>query len=316
MWTSTKFTTQNIALPACGSGPVTPSCIAPAFAPGGVAAQSSGNDNFLNRNYAVELPNNYQPGTSYPVVFTAGGCNNESVPSFDLGESGVIKVSLQFVNTCFADGGTKCALNATNDPLCVNTPEVPYFSTVIDEIEAKLCVDLGRVFIGGASSGAWEAFTLGCVFADRIRGVSTQGGGLRNHLPVCTGPLPALMVVSGADAANPIGPLVQDMAYPPAGLTAPQVDTLIQDLDSNGSAPERDALLQRNGCAGTATVPYDPKYPECVKYTGCPAAYPVVWCALPDEAHGANDYNGVNYVPGGVSGDPLMWSFLENLPSP
>jgi hypothetical protein len=316
MWTSTKFTTQNIALPACGSGPVTQSCIAPAFAPGGVAAQSSGDYNFLNRNYAVELPNNYQPGTSYAVVFTAGGCSNNSVPSFDLGESGVIKVSLQFVNTCFADGGTKCALNATNDPLCVNTPEVPYFSAVLDEIESKLCVDLSRVFIGGASSGAWEAFTLGCVFADRIRGVSTQGGGLRNHLPVCTGPLPALMVVSGADAANPIGPLVQDMAYPPASLTAPQVDTLIQDLDSNGSAPERDALLQRNGCAGTTTAPYDPKYPECVTYTGCPAAYPVVWCALPDEAHGANDYNGVNYVPGGVSGDPLMWEFLNKLPSP
>jgi poly(3-hydroxybutyrate) depolymerase len=281
-----------------------------------VAAQSSGSYNFVNRNYAVELPNNYQPGTSYPVLFTAGGCNNESVPSFDLGESGVIKVSLIFVNTCFADGGTKCALSAMNDPLCVNTPEIPYFSAVLDEIESKLCVDLGRVFIGGASSGAWEALTLGCVFADRIRGVSTQGGGLRNHLPACTGPLPALMVVSAADAANPIGPLVQDMPYPPAGLTAPQVDTLIEDLDSNGSAPERDALLQRNGCAGTITAPYDPKYPECVKYTGCPNAYPVVWCALPDAAHGANDYGGINYVPGDVSGDPLMWGFLEKLSSP
>ena len=59
---------------------------------------------------------------------------------------------------------------------------------------------------------------------------------------------------------------------------------------------------------------YDPSYPACVKYTGCPAAYPVVWCPLPGAGHNDSSTGGVNYSPGSVKGDPLMWKFLSTLP--
>jgi hypothetical protein len=59
---------------------------------------------------------------------------------------------------------------------------------------------------------------------------------------------------------------------------------------------------------------YDPAYPACVKYTGCPAAYPVVWCPLPGAGHNNSSAGGVNYSPGSVKGDPLMWKFLSTLP--
>ena len=66
--------------------------------------------------------------------------------------------------------------------------------------------------------------------------------------------------------------------------------------DSYGNAPARDELLMRNGCVGRDTAPYDTKYPACVKYTGCPAAYPVVWCEFKGGSHANPNYENVNYI--------------------
>jgi hypothetical protein len=101
------------------------------------------------------------------------------------------------------------------------------------------------------------------------------------------------MVVSDPDQANPVGPL-------------PKIFII---EDSFGAAPARDELLTRNGCVGKTTAPYDPKYPHCVKYTGCPAAYPVVWCELPNGGHTQTNYEGVNYAN-------AIAPFLLGLPPP
>ena len=58
-------------------------------------------------------------------------------------------------------------------------------------------------------------------------------------------------------------------------------------------------------------TPWDPAFPYCVKYTGCPAAYPVVWCALNGGAkcgHQCDNADGVNYKDG-------MVKFFNSLPS-
>ena len=104
-----------------------------------------------------------------------------------------------------------------------------------------------------------------------------------------------MLVAGEADTTNPIGPL-------------PMIST---GLGSYGSAPGRDDLLKRNGCDMTAApVAYsDPTYSACKSYK-CPAAYPVVWCALPGVGHNSSTYNGTNYSPGG------MWAFFTALPAP
>jgi poly(3-hydroxybutyrate) depolymerase len=311
------FTLHNIDVPVC-TGAVSSKCVTKDFAPGGVVAQSNGAYNFTHRNYALQLPVNYDPQKAYPLMIGGGGCGGgptESGGGFTAGESDAIRVGLSYVKQCFADGGESCAGTAANESYCVNTPEVPYFYAMLADVEAKFCVDRARVFVGGYSSGAWESFTLGCAAGDVVRGIVTDEGGLRNRRPACTGPVAALMVVGEIDTDNPVGPLVMGMADRASGLTAQQVDTTIQHLDSNGSAPARDAYLQRNGCGtGSATMTYDPAYPQCVKYQGCPREYPVVWCPVPGAGHSSNTYQGVNYYPGSVKNNPLMWTFLSSLP--
>src|SRR6185369_13711123 len=101
--------------------------------------------------------------------------------------------------------------------------------------------------------GAWESYLLGCARAGVVRGIGTAEGGLRLTRPPCTdSPVAAMLVAGLQDTENPIGPL--DMPK----------------NDSYGSAPARDDILARNGCVGTATTPWDPQFPACVQYTGCP----------------------------------------------
>jgi hypothetical protein len=286
---TTAFTNHRIAIPPCAACtvPNCPSnCISPSFVPGGVNAQTAptNGETFIDRDFTIQLPANYDPDVPSPVFFGADGCGPQpplkgagfSVP----GENDAIKVGLQQVDTCFADGGQQCAHDIKNVAACVNGPELPYFLAVQRWVEANFCVDLGTEFIGGGSSGAWEAFLLGCASADTLRGFYSLAGGKREHRWPCNGPVAAFMIVTDVDTLNPVGPLA----------------TINTGLDSFGAAPARDEVLMRNGCVGTAHEPYDPKFPACVRYTGCPAAYPVVWCEFAGGSHDNPTYNNVNYL--------------------
>jgi hypothetical protein len=300
---SNGFTNHRIAIPPCAACTVPncpKDCIAPLFVPGGRDAQMSGNgETFVARDFSIQLPANYDPTHAYPVFYGGAGCGAAppiTGSGFEVpGEASAIRVGLQQVSqdNCFADGGIRCTRNIANVADCKNGPEIPYFLNVQNWVEANTCVDMGMEFVGGSSSGAWEALLAGCASADTVRGTFSAAGGLRINRWACNGPSAAFMVVSDPDQANPVGPL-------------PQIFTI---EDTFGSAPARDELLTRNGCVGKTTAPYDPKYPHCVKYTGCPAAYPVVWCELPNGSHTQTNYEGVNYANAIVP-------FLLGLPTP
>jgi hypothetical protein len=285
---TTSFTSHRIAIPACAACTVPncpASCVAPPFVPGGVNALKAANgETLIDRDFTIQLPASYNPEVPSPVFFGADGCGpvapqrgaGFSVP----GENNAIKIGLQQIGTCFADGGIRCAPNLANVGACLNGPEIPYFLTVQKWVEDNFCVDLGTEFIGGGSSGAWEALLAGCGAASTLRGTYSLAGGLREHRWACNGPIATIMIVTDADTANPVGPLAK----------------LNVDEDTYGAAPARDEILARNGCVGKATAPYDPKFPACVKYTGCPATYPVVWCDFPTGQHNNPTYNNVNYL--------------------
>jgi poly(3-hydroxybutyrate) depolymerase len=274
----------------------------PIYLAGGDLEESSGKYNWSLRPYSVRLPANYDPSKPYAVTFGGGGCGG-SAQGFASGPGGglqiagngkTIQVGLSYLEGCFHDGGP----SIDNRP---DTPDEPYFRAVMAQLEASYCIDLSKVFIGGFSSGAWEAYTLGCAASDLVRGIGAHEGGFRTMHPTCKGPVAAVLVAGEADTENPIGPLDPN---------DPDDKGAINRLGSLGSAPGRDDILKRNGCVGTETEPYPAPYGACVKYKGCPANYPVVWCALPGVGHNSSTYNGTNYSPG------PMWDVLGALPPP
>ncbi len=270
-------------------------CIAPEFAPGG---PNAGGRDFTNRPYSIQLPGGYQQTTAYPVFLGGGGCGSGGGGYTPPGVNG-IRVSLAILggngypdSACFADGGVACSAINTEASLsvCVNSPEVPYVRAILNYLETNFCVDLDKEFIGGSSSGAWESYTVGCGDADQLRGIAPNAGGLRAHRWACAGPQAALMIANSGDNQN-------------------QVVTggLEPHLDSLGSAAARDELLKRNGCQTTDKgVMYSAAYPACLKYTTCPAAYPVVWCEL-NGGHTNSQQGGVDYAS-------AIWPFFMALP--
>ena len=261
--------------------------------PKGADYENSGPYDYTFRPYSVRLPKNYDPNTKYAVTFGGGGCGGNAQDFANSPNGGLqmapdgttIQIGLSYVAGCFEDDG-------------VDNAEVPYFRAVMADIEQKYCFDLSKVFIGGYSSGGWESYQMGCAASDLVRGFGADEGGLRAQHPACKNPVAAVMVAGEADTTNPIGPL--DITTGTG-----------KSLDSYGSGPSRDEVLMRNGCVGTETKPLaDPQYVACKQYTGCPAAYPVVWCALPGEGHNSSTYMSVQYSPG------PMWSILGSLPAP
>jgi hypothetical protein len=286
---------QTLSIPKCmgcsaAMGNCPRDCIAPEFAP-----RAGGNVDFTTRSYSIQLPGGYAPNTAYPVFLGGSGCGSGGSGYGPPGAGGAIRVNLAIKNgggldgACFADGGQACSGNTTTLSYCANSPEMAYVRGILSYVESHFCVDLDKEFIGGASSGAWEAYTLGCGDADQLRGIVALAGGKRENRWKCTGPVAAFMIADKGDGENPI--------------TTRSVEP---HLDSHGSLASRDELLVRNGCVGTASTVYDPKYPSCLKYTGCPAAYPVIWCSL----------NGghVNTSEGGIDYQQAIWPFFMSLP--
>jgi poly(3-hydroxybutyrate) depolymerase len=150
------------------------------------------------------------------------------------------------------------------------------------QVEATLCVDKSKVFVGGYSSGGWESYMLGLARGGVVRGISPAAGGLRMDRPMPSGiGIAALLLTGATDTTNPAtGPTGSDLAM--------------------------NLILQTNGCQGTATVPWETSCPSCGcnRYTGCPAAYPVVRCR--------SKLNG--HTDGGGDFKTAVWQTWMSLP--
>jgi hypothetical protein len=209
---------------------------------------------YTSREYHTWLPENYDPSKAYPLYFWGNGCGvqqgkPEGIPVANIEEvkSGAILVFMIQEDGCFDAGKGGLA----------DTPDVPYFTKMLDDVEANYCIDRGKVFVGGYSSSAWFAATLSCSHGDRINGIAMAAGGQQDELPPCKGQS-AMILWAGNEGAsgNPI-------ETPP-------------DVEWEGSAAVRDRLIAANGCQMTTTK-WDPMWPSCNLYDGC-GKNPVVFC--------------------------------------
>jgi polyhydroxybutyrate depolymerase len=237
---------------------------------------------WTNRVYYLDLPTGYSPTKAYPVIFGGGGCggaldsngNGGGFAVLPQSNANAIQIGMSYVwpqggGACFSDDGA-------------DTPDLPYFDAILKEVESNYCVDKGKVFVGGYSSGGWEAYMLGLARGGIVRGISTAAGGLRMSRPSPSGlPIAALLLTGGDDNTNPAtGPTGSDLAM--------------------------NLILQTNKCTGTDTMPWATTCAGCgcIKYTGCPDAYPVVRCRPPGQGH----------TDGGGAFKTAIWSVWSTLP--
>ena len=201
---------------------------------------------YVNRKYFTTLPMPFEPTKPMPVVFWGPGCGATGAEgsSFTSGHfrSDILYVQLLSVTGCFQAGKQGTA----------DSPDGPYFDQVVAEVEAKYCVDKGRLFaVAGTSSGAWLSNYLGCARGNVLRGVAADSGGLQHDHGTCTGGAAVMEMPGDSTVTNEGG----------------------FDI---GSGQARDMFITLNGCMMTPTTMAFGNANNCQVYGGCGS--PIVWC--------------------------------------
>ncbi|MGE0786527.1 MAG: PHB depolymerase family esterase [Sandaracinaceae bacterium] len=237
----------------------------------------------MTGDYLVSLPSDYDPTQPYPLGFgfhgagrTHENCHDGDCAGFQaaMGERAILVYIKSFTD-------------AWPWPMDVREQNVALFEAVLDVVRGDYCVDEGRMFVAGTSSGASFSNVLGCRFGDRLLATAPVAGSMPETTG-CTGPIAAL-VIHGVDDYH-----------------VPFVD---------GEAA-RDFYLDMNGCTHMPSVPIAELHDrvvmtreshECADYMGCPAGASVRWCE-----HSEGGYDGSTHGWPSFGGDEI-WSFVSGL---
>jgi polyhydroxybutyrate depolymerase len=193
------------------------------------------------RRYHVRVPATYDGARAYPLVFRWHGTGGTG-----LSHGLDIESAAHDEAIVAAPDGRDGSFTWASGP-----EDLSLFDAAYAAITDAYCVDLGRVFAYGFSAGGGVTNALGCIRADKLRGVA---------------------VIAGFDVALP--------------CDSPVAAWFLYDHDDDrvsikqGEAA-RDRVLARNGCSDRT----EPLGDGCLRYQGCLTGFPVVWCATRGHGH-------------------------------
>lgn len=154
-------TTTAAAVPAGTPGCGTEPDVAPMGddLPGDVAATFDRGG--TERVYRLSVPPDYDPDVAAPLLFNLHGSGSNAIQASVYGrvpqaaaEEGMIVVTPEAIGGRWELGGT----GADGD----------FLMALLDDIEARYCIDQDRTHIMGMSLGAWKAAATACAFPGRF----------------------------------------------------------------------------------------------------------------------------------------------------
>ena len=210
--------------------------------------------NGKQRQYHVKVPDSYDNGRPYKLIFTfhelsgsmdrvVKGGNGRGQPDAYYGLPPLANNSAIFV----VPNGT----GASNNLGWPNSggEDVTFFDQMSKVVEADLCVDTGLRFSTGFSFGGGMSFALACARPDAIRAVA---------------------VISGAQLSGCSGG-TKPVAYYAQHGTSDSV------LNVAMGRQLRDRFVKNNGCTPLASEPQPGQNSVKSSYKGCKEGYPVEW---------------------------------------
>jgi hypothetical protein len=227
---------------------------------------------YVSRYYYTTLPTNFDPTKQYPVVFYGQGCGQTGSEGSSW-TSGHFLSDIFYVQLIPATVTGATVVPSDGSPGCfqagkqggADSPDGPYFDQVLAQIEQTYCIDTGKMYVSGSSSGAWLSNYLACARGNILRGATADSGGLQHDHGTCTG-----------------GAAIMEM---PGDSTSSVVDGV--DI---GVGPARDTFIATNGCSTTPTSTMTfGTATGCLVYGNCSS--PVVWCNV-----GGQHQSGQGYI--------------------
>lgn len=269
----------------------------------GMAAQPPGNTTFTiatsagNRTALVHIPPGYDPATATPVVLNFHGyggspSQEESLTLMDAESdtAGFVLVYPQGTGSIPSwNAGACCGTAAESD-----LDDVGFVGTLLDSLEAQLCVDSTRVFATGMSNGGFLAQRLGCELSGRIAAIAPVAGVM--GIPTCN-PSRPVPVMEFHGTSDPVVPYDGDPA-----------------IDYPSVADTIAGWVQRDGCQGAATTTYDSGDATCVTYGDCTGGAEVTLCTIAGGGHtwpGGTPFPLLGNTSTDISATDAMWTFFQ-----
>ncbi len=255
------------------------------------------------RSVRVHVPASYAPSVRTPIVINLHGYSYDG-----LGQARVSKLlALSDAQGFIAvhpeghhiprgwNGGVCCGSAASS-----GTNDSAWIGTVIDALEAKVCVDTDRVFAMGLSNGAFMAHRLACELSDRIAAIGAVAGVV--GIPGCNPPRPVPVIHVHGTSDNTI-------PYNGGGFNNNEpVATTINRWSTH------------NGCTAAPATTFENGDATCVTRGGCTAGADVTLCTIEGGGHQWPGGESIGILSGTKSDDldatAAIWAFFAAHPRP
>jgi polyhydroxybutyrate depolymerase len=248
------------------------------------------------RSVRVHVPASYDPKSRTPVVINLHGYASDGADQAGVSHM-IAKSNAAGFIAVHPDGhdsprgwnaGVCCGSAASG-----GTNDTAWILSVLDALEAKLCVDPDRVYATGLSNGAFMAQRLACEAADRFAAIAPVAGVVGT--PTCTPsrPVPVFEVHGTSDPIIPFGG---------GGF--------------NGNEPVPTTVnrwVTANHCTTTSTT-FQHGDATCVTHGGCAQNADVTLCTIDGGGHQWPGGDSIGVLDGKKSDDlnatDAMWTFF------
>lgn len=155
-----------------------------------------------NRSYLVHLPANFVPYEYYPLLlFYPGKGASAEAAQAAYGLDNLPAIVVYPYPTMSKDG----LLAWQGAPYSSDSDDIGFTRSILDKLQAELCVDRTKVYAMGMSNGGGFASLLSCRLPDRFAAYAVVAGAMYSPGGQCTPPQPAPMISIHGDQ-DPIVP--------------------------------------------------------------------------------------------------------------
>ena len=182
------------------------------------------------RVYRLAVPADYDPDVPVPLVLNLHGAGSNALQASVYGD----------VPRAAAERGMLVAAPEGIDgrwELAGQGADADFLAGLLDDLEARYCVDQARIHLIGMSLGAWKTAVTACALGERVASIALV---TVEVFPGDCAPMPAIAFHGTADVVAPYGEgaTVEAPADGPnRGITG-ALDNIARWADSNGCDPE------------------------------------------------------------------------------
>jgi polyhydroxybutyrate depolymerase len=217
------------------------------------------------RFFLLAAPVDVPAGTKLPLVLVLHGDDEDGPAMRAAMPFDTITGSLAYV--AYPTGGDKTwDLYA---PLAQNA-DMQFLMSIVTSLGSRSSVDTQKVFATGFSSGAFMVNQLACQQPSLFRAIASQSGGSPEEP---NDPTASHWSNGYTKCAS------QQLGGGPAALVVHGTADTTVPYESGAFTAVYWAYI--NECSTTESS----AQPNCVRYDGCPASRPVVFCSVPDMGH-------------------------------